>query len=144
MIIISECEKERRRKLRIVQVRNQTNEFSKRVLTRVRKEQENQLSKIAREELAKFIKERENALAKLEREYQNALANVGMGHKGIKEQEEYEDWKRKRQKTDKETARLRGEQAMKEMSNKRLTENKIKKEKIRLEDEVEKKKKKMK
>ena len=136
MIIISECEKERRRKLRIVQVRNQTNEFSKRVLTRVRKEQENQMSKIAREELAKFIKERENALAKLEREYQNALANVGMGHKGIKEQEEYEKWKRKRQNTDKETARLRGEQAMKEMSNKRLTENKIKENKMNLRKSI--------
>ena len=94
------------------------------------------MSKIAREELAKFIKERENALAKLEREYQNALANVGMGHKGIKEQEEYEDWKRKRQKTDKETARLRGEQAMKEMSNKRLTENKIKENKMNLRKSI--------
>ena len=136
MIIISECEKERRRKLRIVQVRNQTNEFSKRVLTRVRKEQENQMSKIAREELAKFIKERENALAKLEREYQNALANVGMGHKGIKEQEEYEEWKRKRQNTDKEIARLRGEQAMKEMNNIKLTENKIKENKMNLRKSI--------
>ena len=90
-----ECEKVRRRQLRIVQVRNQTNEFSKRVRAKVKEEQEAQMLKLAEQELAKYKRQKEDELARLEQEYQNALADIGMGHEGIQEQEEYVKYKTK-------------------------------------------------
>merc|ERR1712226_829436 len=121
-----ECEKLRRRRTRLVQVRNQTNEFSKRVRLRVRKEHDVQLNKIAKEEYQKFINKKKDELALLEQEYQKALADIGMGHKGIKEHEEYKKWKVLRQNRDGEIALSRGKQALNEIYNQKLTECKIK------------------
>ena len=131
-IIFIECEKMRRRKLRIVQVRNQTNAFSKRVRSRVEEERVAQLTKIGKEELEKFVKQKENELAKLEQEYQHALADIGMGHKGVREQEEYEKWKKEKDQRDRELAQFRGDQALKKINYQQVTENKIKENKINL------------
>jgi hypothetical protein len=40
----------------------------------------------------------------LEAEYQNALADVGLGHEGLKELEEYEAWKKEQRRLQEEVA----------------------------------------
>jgi hypothetical protein len=40
----------------------------------------------------------------LEAEYQNALADVGLGHEGLKELEEYEAWKKEQKRLQEEVA----------------------------------------
>ena len=52
-----------------------------------------------------------------------------MGHKGIKEHEEYKKWKVLRQNRDREIALSRGKQALNEIYNQKLTECKIKENK---------------
>merc|ERR1711879_439344 len=136
MVYEKECEKLRRRRTRIVQVRNQTNEFSKRVRLRVKQEHDNQLSKIAKEEYQKFITKKKNELALLEQEYQKALKDIGLGHKGINELEEYEKWKVLRQKRDREIAMNRGNQALNQIHNQKATENKIKENKNNLRKSI--------
>ena len=117
-------------------MRNQTNEFSKRVRSRVKKEQELQLAKIGKKEIQHFITLKENELAGLEREYQNALEDIGMGHKGIKEQEEYERWKKVRKQRDAETAERRGHQAFSKINFEKITEKKLKENKINLKKSI--------
>ena len=127
-----ECEKLRRRRTRIIQVRNQTNEFSKRVRLRVKQEHDDQINRIAKEEYQKFIQRKKNELAVLEQEYQKALSDIGLGHKGIKEHEEYQSWKIRRLKRDREIALCRGNQTLNEIHNQKVTENKIKENKNNL------------
>ena len=94
--------------------------------SRVEEERVAQLTKIGKEELEKFVKQKENELAKLEQEYQHALADIGMGHKGVREQEEYEKWKKEKDQRDRELAQFRGDQALKKINYQQVTENKIK------------------
>lgn len=117
-------------------MRNQTNEFSKRVRSRVKKEQEFQLAKIGKKEIENLISLKENELASLEREYQNALEDIGMGHKGIKEQQEYERWRKVRQQRDAEVAERRGNQAFSKINFEKLTEKKIQENKISLKKSI--------
>ena len=72
----------------------------------------------------------------LEQEYQKALKDIGLGHKGIKELEEYEKWKVLRQKRDREIALNRGNQALNQIHNQKATENKIKENKINLRKSI--------
>ena len=71
-------------------------------------------------------------MALLEQEYQKALSGIGLGHKGIKEHEEYQSWKIRRLKRDREIALCRGNQALNEIHNQKVTENKIKENKNNL------------
>ena len=103
---------------------------------RVKQEHDNQLNKIAKEEYQKFITKKKNELALLEQEYQKALKDIGLGHKGIKELEEYEKWKVLRQKRDREIALNRGNQALNQIHNQKATENKIKENKINLRKSI--------
>ena len=48
----------------------------------------------------------------LEAEYQNALADVGLGHEGLKELEEYETWKKEQRRLQEEVAGIKGVQIM--------------------------------
>ena len=136
MLYFLECEKIRRRQLRIVQVRKQSHDFSKRVRCRVRKEQEVQLTNIGKQELAKYIENKKNELADLEQEYQNALEDIGMGHKDIHEQEEYEQWRKDRLQQDRELAEIRGDHALNVVNYRQLTEDKIKQSKINLRKSI--------
>ena len=103
---------------------------------RVKQEHDNQLNKIAKEEYQKFITKKKNELALLEQEYQKALKDIGLGHKGIKELEEYEKWKVLRQKRDREIALNRGNQALNQIHNQKATENKIKENKNNLRKSI--------
>ena len=70
------------------------------------------MARTAQSALAKFIKVKEDQLAKLEAQYQGALAQVGMGHEGAREQEEYVRWKRKREVDQGRVAKTRGQAAL--------------------------------
>ena len=122
--------------MRIIQVRNQSHDFSKRVRCRVKKEQETQLVKIGEKELAKYIENKKYELANLEQEYQNALHDIGMGHEGIHEQEEYEQWREDRRQQDRELAQIRGDHAINVVNYRQITEDKIKESKINLRKSI--------
>ena len=78
-IYAAKKEQERRRLLRIQQVRLRSAEAARMLRQRVRREQHRQLSKVAQEELQKYRQAKLLELNKLEIEYQNALKDVGMG-----------------------------------------------------------------
>ena len=54
----------------------------------------------------------EKQLSHLEAQYQSALAQVGLGHEGAREQEEYVRWKKKREAEQERAAKTRGKAAL--------------------------------
>lgn len=93
-------------------MREQANEAAKLVRSRVKEEQERQILVMGKSELAKYIAAKKDELSNLEAEYQAALKEVGQGHQGVKEHEEYLKWKELRRQKDAELARIRGDRAM--------------------------------
>ena len=109
---IAECEKRERRVTRLRQVRAQSATAAKDVLERVRQEEKALMAAAAQTELAKYIKAKEEQLSHLEAQYQSALAQVGLGHEGAREQEEYVRWKKKREAEQERAAKTRGKAAL--------------------------------
>ena len=88
--------------------------------------------KLAEQELAKYKRQKEDELARLEQEYQNALADIGMGHEGIQEQEEYVKWQKNRQRANRELAQVRGDHAISVANYRQATKEKIRENKLNL------------
>ena len=70
------------------------------------------MTRAAEAEVAKYVRAKEDQLAMLEAQYQGALAQVGLGHEGAREQEEYVRWKQKRALQQAKAAKARGKAAL--------------------------------
>ena len=127
-IYAAKKEQERRRLLRIQQVRLRSAEAARMLRQRVRREQHRQLSKVAQEELQKYRQAKLLELNKLEIEYQNALKDVGMGRESVKEELEFLAQKSHNFIRQREVAEVRGEHALKVVAH----QNSLK---AKLEDE---------
>lgn len=129
-------EKERRRLLRLQQVRLGAAEAAKTVRQRVKREQMRQIRKIASQELQNYCREKSLELAALEAEYQDALRDLGLGHEGLAEHRAYERWKAEQALQQSEVANVRGEHAISVVTHRRMLDEKLKQEKVQFKKSV--------
>ncbi|KAL5004668.1 hypothetical protein ScPMuIL_018124 [Solemya velum] len=85
------AETEKRKKLRLLQVREQSRINAAKVRQAVKQEKERQLSKLATDVENQLEKERQEKLRLLEAQYENTLRTIGQGHKQAGEQYSQED-----------------------------------------------------
>ncbi|XP_052783812.1 serine/arginine repetitive matrix protein 2-like isoform X3 [Mya arenaria] len=86
-------ETEKRRKLRLQQVREQSKENAARIRHRVKEEKHHQLMKLATDIKDQLDEEKAERVRHLEQQYDNSLRNIGIGHKTAREQP---DWSEER------------------------------------------------
>ncbi|XP_056005221.1 microtubule-associated protein futsch-like isoform X7 [Ostrea edulis] len=84
-------ENEKRRRLRLQQVREQSNRNAARIRQAVKQEKNKQLQKIASSLQDELEREKEEKIRHLENQYENSLRSIGQGHREASEQVDVEE-----------------------------------------------------
>ncbi|KAK6173219.1 hypothetical protein SNE40_016711 [Patella caerulea] len=113
-------ETEKRRKLRLIQVREQAKQNAKIIREDVRKEKEKQLIKLARMIENDLERDKIEKIRQLEDQYQNTLKNIGQGHKEAQEHSDGSFDRLKKKLEAQEQATKRHMKALEKMKNEKL------------------------
>ncbi|XP_050416608.1 centrosomal protein of 295 kDa [Patella vulgata] len=113
-------ETEKRRKLRLIQVREQAKQNAKTIREDVRKEKEKQLIKLARMIENDLERDKIEKIRQLEDQYQNTLKNIGQGHKEAQEHSDGSFDRLKKKLEAQEQATKRHMKALEKMKNEKL------------------------
>ncbi|XP_060075667.1 centrosomal protein of 295 kDa-like [Ylistrum balloti] len=105
-------ETERRRKLRLVQVREQAKQNAAKIRQAVRQEKDRQIHKLAVELQNQMEKEKEEKVRHLEAQYENCLHSIGQGQLEAGEQVDQDEERRMVRQIDNKRAESRGKAAM--------------------------------
>nr|XP_022338141.1 uncharacterized protein LOC111133779 isoform X7 [Crassostrea virginica] len=84
-------ETEKRRRLRLQQVREQSNQNAARIRQAVKQEKNKQLQKLASTLQNELEREKEEKIRHLENQYENSLRSIGQGHREANEQVDVEE-----------------------------------------------------
>ncbi|XP_052104935.1 uncharacterized protein LOC127737994 isoform X4 [Mytilus californianus] len=113
-------ETERRRKQRIIQVREQSKQNAEKIRQAVKLERDRQVTKLAVELQNQLEKEKDEKVRKLETQYENSLKSIGQGHKEAVEQYDRTEERELLQKEDNRRAEARGSAAMDKLKRERM------------------------
>ncbi|XP_050301000.1 uncharacterized protein LOC126739385 isoform X2 [Anthonomus grandis grandis] len=104
-------EMEKRRILRLQQVRQQSKEFADKVRNKVKKEKVKQMGEIKKQDREKLNSWQNKKLLELQNEYLNVLEEIGAGHKEAEEYADENEIVEKQKQENQEIAKARGKLA---------------------------------
>ncbi|XP_076097382.1 uncharacterized protein LOC143067763 isoform X3 [Mytilus galloprovincialis] len=113
-------ETERRRKQRIIQVREQSKQNAEKIRQAVKLERDRQVTKLAVELQNQLEQEKDEKVRKLEAQYENSLKSIGQGHKEAGEQYDRTEERELLQQEDNRRADARGSAAMDKLKRERM------------------------
>ena len=129
-------ERDKRRKRRIQQVRRESKKDAQRIREKIRKQKQVKADNLQIEAIEKYRQKKTVELALLEEEYQRCLRDLGIGHQGAKEQEEYDLWVKEQRELQRKEALNRGERAWRATREQKSNQEKLKENKIALKTGV--------
>ncbi|CAH2225498.1 Hypothetical predicted protein [Pelobates cultripes] len=114
-MLLLKQERERRRKLRLQQVREQERFIAQQIRQDVKERRELQLQQLAEELRAEWQTEQDEKLRELEKVYQSSLRAIGEGHRQAKENEPDVEALEKQAAANRKKAEMRHREALKEL-----------------------------
>ncbi|ESP03771.1 hypothetical protein LOTGIDRAFT_109926, partial [Lottia gigantea] len=113
-------ETEKRRKLRLIQVREQAKQSAKSIREDVRREKEKQLMRLAKSIESDLERQKQEKVYELQEQYENTLKNIGQGHKDAQEHEDGSFERLKRKLEAQEAATRRHMKALEKLKNEKV------------------------
>ncbi|XP_060595923.1 centrosomal protein of 295 kDa-like, partial [Ruditapes philippinarum] len=108
-------ETEKRRKLRLQQVREQSKENAAKIRHAVKQEKHKQLMRLATDIKNQLEDEKAERVRHLEQQYDNSLRNIGVGHKQAADQPDWSEERELIQQAENLRAEARGRSAVEKM-----------------------------